>query len=555
MAPPAGIPQRGLLLWLAADGETRREAEHVIAWNDQSGNGNHATRVGKAPGPTLAQANGRPVLRFDGKDVGFGFRRLANMRTVFWVLSKDPASFGQRNERFVFGDVGFGLMYNADFHPGGPGKPVLLHGNTSAAFLREGQIRLNGQLVDGTTTDFPRALGVVSMVSTGNLAAGFISYDRGYPGRAWQGDLAEILVYDRVLADGERAAIEQLLARKYGLTFASAPAPASPAWTAAERSAATRPSNSYGVQAILGLAFSPDGAQVATGGEAVRLCEARTLRPLRSLQGLAKATAHKAVDAAGPGQITRLGFTPDGQSLLTAATDGTLRRWAVREGRPHPLAGELARPGVARWGLAISPDGATVAIDGRNQGNDVRRFTLASGQRLSPLEPPPGGWKGRLWSIAYSPDGKRLAASAEDRTVRLWNAGTGALENVIEGPSIAWSLAFSADSRFLAAACVNMTLPIWEAESGELAHTLIGHGAGLTAVAFSADGKLLASASHDATARLWQAPSGRLLRILVGHAGPVWSVAFAPDGAQVVTGGEDGVRSWDVVTGKLLQFG
>ena len=108
-----------------------------------------------------------------------------------------------------------------DFHPDANMK---IWGSYTSATIKEGETRLDGALVNGTTTDRPAELSVISLVTTGNVSADAFSRDRTLD-RSWWGDLAELIVYDRPLAAGERQAIESYLATKYALYVATVAAP------------------------------------------------------------------------------------------------------------------------------------------------------------------------------------------------------------------------------------------------------------------------------------------------------------------------------------------
>jgi DNA-binding beta-propeller fold protein YncE len=115
------------------------------------------------------------------------------------------------------------------------------------------------------------------------------------------------------------------------------------------------------------------------------------------------------------------------------------------------------------------------------------------------------------------------------------------------------SVAFSPDGKRVASASLDLTVKIWDAASGKEICTLTGHTDKVNCVAFNPDGKYLASASGDRTLKIWDADSGREIRTFNGHTRAVRCVAFSPNGASLASGGDDqSVRIWDVGTGREI---
>jgi WD40 repeat protein len=122
------------------------------------------------------------------------------------------------------------------------------------------------------------------------------------------------------------------------------------------------------------------------------------------------------------------------------------------------------------------------------------------------------------------------------------------------------AVAFSAAGDHIVTASADRTLRVWEAGSGRLLRSLTNHTDAVNAVVFrpplAADPgePTCASASDDRTVRLWQPTTGRMVRILRGHAGRVLAVAWSRDGARLHTAGADGVvRTFEGESDRLIR--
>jgi WD40 repeat protein len=161
-------------------------------------------------------------------------------------------------------------------------------------------------------------------------------------------------------------------------------------------------------------------------------------------------------------------------------------------------------------------------------------------------------------SVVFSPDGKLLASSAGDATIRLWDPVTGqAIGQPLTGhDKSVVDVAFSPDSKILASAGYDGTVRLWDVTTRQpIGQPLTGHSGIVDGVAFSPDGRILASAGHDGTIRLWNPDTGQLIgQPLIGHDGTVRALAFSPDGKILASAGsEDGtIRRWDPATGKPI---
>ncbi|KST65546.1 nSTAND1 domain-containing NTPase [Mastigocoleus testarum] len=204
----------------------------------------------------------------------------------------------------------------------------------------------------------------------------------------------------------------------------------------------------------------------------------------------------------------------------------------------------LAKHSAPVIDVAFSPDGKIIASSSydstvklwNNQGKLIRTLR---------------GHKGPVSGVAFSSDGKTIASTSRDNTVKLWNT-QGKLLRTLKGHTApVLRVVFSPDSETIASTSRDRTIKLWNIQ-GELLKTLRGHELEVIGVAFSPDGNSIASASSDKTVKLWNI-QGQEIQTLRGHDAGVVGVAFSPDGKTIASGSRDKtVKLWNI-QGELIR--
>ncbi|QEH39062.1 translocation protein TolB [Aquisphaera giovannonii] len=159
-----------------------------------------------------------------------------------------------------------------------------------------------------------------------------------------------------------------------------------------------------------------------------------------------------------------------------------------------------------------------------------------------------------ILALAFSPDGRRLAASGYEGPVRIWDVAGRAVEASLgteHGP--AFGLAWSPDGRALAAASVRQAVTVWDARSWERAAVLEGRPGLARSLAWSPDGSTLATGGLDSDIAIWDAASWEPRAVLRGHSSAVNALAFSADGRALMSAAGDGrIRAWDAAAARPI---
>jgi WD40 repeat protein len=198
------------------------------------------------------------------------------------------------------------------------------------------------------------------------------------------------------------------------------------------------------------------------------------------------------------------------------------------------------------WAVAFSPDGQRLASGCADAILDAEKGIL---QKILKCDQPFNAAR----AVVFSPDGQRLA-SASSSIVQIWDTKTwdrqhGWGGDILEASRGTWGIAFSPDGQWLASASFDGTLRLQDAKMGSREQVLHGHTSTARAIAFSPDGRQLASASEDRTMRLWDVNTGAQITSLE-HDDVVNTVAFSANGRGLASGSNDSVvRVWDSTEG------
>ena len=306
--------------------------------------------------------------------------------------------------------------------------------------------------------------------------------------------------------------------------------------------------------AALGPVFSRDGVTLYTGSSDGSVIvwdvrgESRLGQPFRfDPVALAGAGAHTPAQNAS----TAVAVSPDNSIFATSPAPGHVTLWRASD---QAVLAKLAGPFGYVVSLAFSHDGRLLAATGNAPNTVVWNVARRKIVRIlrSPVSAGAAG-------VAFSPDDHLLATSGvgtplEPGLLRVYDLRTNRLiGNVVTPHNTLQDLDFTPDGRLLTSAGLDGKILVWDVARRALERTILHHVAILT-IRFSPDGKTIATGDLSGNVNFWDAQTGRPVGHTLGEQnGYVHSVAYLADGNELVTTSGDGqLRLWDIASGRLI---
>ena len=210
--------------------------------------------------------------------------------------------------------------------------------------------------------------------------------------------------------------------------------------------------------------------------------------------------------------------------------------------------GAKTRIGKGRiYDIAYSSDGTRLAVA---SSIGVWIYDADSGKELDLLTE----HTDKVLSVAFNLNGNILASGSDDGSIHLWDTRTSThLRTMTEDTSLITNVVFNGDGKMLASASKDNTIRLWNTQTGEIQKNLKGHADNIFSIWLSGDGKMLASASKDNTIRLWDTQSGEIQKNLdLEHSQEIYKMAFSADGKTLASWCfESPIYLWNAQTGEL----
>jgi WD40 repeat protein len=247
--------------------------------------------------------------------------------------------------------------------------------------------------------------------------------------------------------------------------------------------------------------------------------------------------------------ITATAFSPDGK-LLAVGSYGQVAIWDLAAGKPakvlHNVLGAVND-------LRFSPDGKILAAAGGQPSarGDLRLYQVGDWKLLGVLR----GHDDVVFSVSFSPDGKKLVSASFDHALGLWDVDKAELiKKYAPHSDFVYAVAFAPSGQHLFSASKDRTVQMTDLATGKSVFTFSGLDQDIMAVAVSPDGKNVVSSGFETSIYWWNPQTGERIKAQGGHGVAVHDLAFSKDGKRLISAGADRtVRLWDGQTGAAVR--
>ena len=277
--------------------------------------------------------------------------------------------------------------------------------------------------------------------------------------------------------------------------------------------------------------YSPDGQKIlsASDDNTIKEWDQETGECLRTFKGHLSG-------------VTMAIYSPDSQKILSVSKSGIIKEWDRETGAcihtfgPH--SGDVTS-------VIYSSDGQKILSASRDC--TIKEWDRETGECLQTFF----GHSNDVFSAIYSSDGKKILSSSRDRTIKEWDQETGLCMNTFKGYL---SAIYSPDGKKILFVSDDNIIEEWDQVISERLQTFKGHSSDVFSAIYSPDGQKILSASGDHTIKEWDRETGECLRNFEGDSGNIFSAIYSRDGQKTLSASWDNtIKEWNQATGECLR--